>query len=130
VLRLINRWRAFWKDLNGETVWKFPEVCPEELLNSFEFVCSVVNLGEWVRAKWMWSRKPRPTLGEGGLVYALFVFVAVLLLLVPHVGPVLTISWCVAMLGVIARDIVRSIRWRREYEVSINRIVRGYRNFK
>jgi len=58
------------------------------------------------------------------------VLVALLLLLVPHIGVLLTIVWCSAMVGVIARDVVRSIRWRREYEVSITRIMRSYRHLK
>jgi hypothetical protein len=69
-------------------------------------------------------------LGESGLEYLLLVFVALLFLLIPHIGVFITIAWCFAMAGAIARDVVRSIRWRREYEVSITRIMRSYRHLK
>ena len=78
----------------------------------------------------MWSRKPKLILGDGGLGYALLVFVALLLMLIPHFGILLTIAWCFTMLGAIARDIGRSIRWRREYEVSITRIMRSHRHLR
>ena len=69
-------------------------------------------------------------LGEGGLGYAILIFVALLLLLVPKVGVFLTTAWCISMLVAIARDVVLSIRWRRDYEVSITRIMRGHRHLR
>ena len=78
----------------------------------------------------MWSRKPKLILGEGGLGYAVLVFVALLLLLIPQIGVFLTTAWCITMLGAIARDVVHSIRWRRDYEVSITRIMRGHRHLR
>lgn len=128
--RLLNQWRVFWKDFNCQEEWKFPELPPEQLQNSFGVPWSFVDRGEYVRAEWMWSRKPKLILGDGWLGYALLVFVALLLLLVPHIGVFLTTGWCFTMIGAIARDIVRSIRWRRQYEVSITRIVRSYRNLR
>jgi hypothetical protein len=127
---LLNRWRLFWKDFNSNENWKFQEIPPVQLQQSLDVPWSHVDRGEYVRAEWMWSRKPHLILGEGGLWYALLVFVALLLLLVPHIGVLLTIAWCFTMAGAIARDVVRSIRWRREYEVSITRIMRRYRHLK
>ena len=127
-MRLVNRSRVFWKDFNCKEDWKFPELPPVQLQNSFRASWSFVDRGEYIRAEWMWSRKPKLILGEGGLGYALLIFVALLLILIPHFGILLTIGWCSTMLGAIARDIVRSIRWRREYEVSITRIMRSHRN--
>jgi len=123
---LVNRWRVFWKDFNSDEDWKFPELSPVKLQKSLDVSWSFIDHGEYVRAEWMWSRKPKLILGEGGLGYAVLIFVALLLLLVPKVGVFLTISWCLTMLGAIARDVVRSIRWRREYEVSITRIMRSH----
>ncbi|MBV9873705.1 MAG: hypothetical protein JO025_03165 [Verrucomicrobia bacterium] len=123
---LVNRWRVFWKDFNSDEDWKFPELSPVKLQKSLDVSWSFIDHGEYVRAEWMWSRKPKLILGEGGLGYAVLIFVALLLLLVPKVGVFLTIGWCLTMLGAIARDVVRSIRWRREYEVSITRIMRSH----
>ena len=126
----VNRWRIFWKDFNCKEDWKFPELPPVQLQQSLDVAWSIVNRGEYIRAEWMWSRKPKLILGEGGLGYAILVFVALLLLLIPHVGVLLTIAWCFTMLGAIARDIVHSIRWRRDYEVSITRIMRRHRHLR
>ncbi|HEX6565662.1 MAG TPA: hypothetical protein VF020_15335 [Chthoniobacterales bacterium] len=127
---LVNRWWVFWKDFNYEEEWKFPELPPVQLQNSFGVPWSLIDRGEYVRAEWMWTRKPKLILGEGGLGYALLIFVALLLLLIPHVGVVLTIAWCFTMLSAIARDVVRSIRWRRDYEVSIARTMRSHRHLR
>ena len=125
---LVNRWRVFWKDFNSDENWKFPELSPIQLQKSLDVPWSFIDRGEYVRAEWMWSRKPKLILGEGGLGYAILVFVALLLLLIPQAGVFLTVGWCFTMLSVIGRDIVRSIRWRRDYEVSISRIMRGHRH--
>jgi hypothetical protein len=130
VRRLVDNWRAFWRDFNCEAEWRFPELPPVQLQKAFGVPWGFIDRGEFQRAEWMWTRKPKLVLGEGFLGYALVVLVALLLLLVPHIGVLLTIGWSFAMLGVIARDIVRPIRWRREYEVSITRIVRSYRHSK
>ena len=123
---LVNRWRVFWKDFNSDEQWQFQELSPVQLQKCLDVPWSSIDRGEYVRAEWMWSRKPKLMLGEGGLGYAIMVFVALLLLLVPQVGVFLTAAWCFAMLGAIAQDVVRSIRWRRDYEVSISRIMRSH----
>ena len=127
---LVNRWRVFWKDFNADEHWKFPELSPVQLKESLDVPWSFIDRGEYVRAEWMWSRKPKLILGEGGLGYAILVFVALLLLLVPQIGVFLTIAWCFTMLSAIARDVVRSIRWRRDYEVSIARTMRSHRHLR
>ena len=127
---LVNRWRVLWKDFNSNEHWKFPELSPVQLQKSLDVPWPFIDRGEYVRAEWMWSRKPKLILGEGGLGYAILVFVALLLLLIPKVGVFLTAAWCITTLGAIARDVVRSIRWRREYEVSITRILRSHRHLK
>jgi hypothetical protein len=127
---LVNRWRVFWNDFNSDEHWKFPELSPVQLQKSLDVPWSFIDRGEYVRAEWMWSRKPKLILGEGGLGYAILIFVALLLLLIPKVGVFLTVAWCVTMLGAISRDVVRSIRWRREYEVSITRIMRSHRHLR
>jgi hypothetical protein len=127
---LVNRWRVFWNDFNSDEHWKFPELSPVQLQKSLDVPWSFIDRGEYVRAEWMWSRKPKLVLGEGGLGYAILISVALVLLLIPKVGVFLTVAWCVTMLGAISRDVVRSIRWRREYEVSITRIMRGQQHLR
>ena len=127
---LVNRWRGFWKDFNSNENWRFPELSPVQLQKSLAVAWSFIDRGEYVRAEWLWSRRPKLILGEGGLGYAILIFVALLLLLIPKVGVFLTVAWCVTMLAAISRDVVRSIRWRREYEVSITRIMRSHRHLR
>jgi hypothetical protein len=127
---LVNRWRFFWKDFNCKEDWKFPELPPVQLEKSLAVPWSFVDRSEYVRLEWMWSRKPRLIMGDGGLGYAILILVALLFLLIPHVGVLLAIAWSFVALSAIARDIVCSIRWRREYEVSINRIMRSYRHLR
>jgi hypothetical protein len=130
VHRLVDSWIAFWKDFNSQNEWRFPELPPVQLQKAFGVPWIFVDRGEFHRAEWMWARKPKLVLGEGVFGYAAIVLVALLLLLVPRIGVVLTIVWCFGMVGVIARDVVRTIRWRREYEISITRIRRSYRHLK
>ena len=127
---LVNRWQVFWKDFNSNEHWRFQELSPVQLQKSLDVPWPFIDRGEYVRAEWMWSRKPKLILGEGGLGYAILVFVALLLLLIPKVGVFLTVAWCITTLGAIARDVVRSIRWRRDYEVSITRIMRSHRHLR
>jgi hypothetical protein len=128
VSKLGNRWRVFWKDFNSKEDWKFPELPPIQLQMSVGVQRVPIDRSELLRAEWMWARKPKPILGEGG--YPLLWLVALVLLLVPHVGILLTIAWSFPVFGSIARDIVRSRRWRRDYEVSVIRILRGKTSFK
>ena len=123
---LVDRWRGFWKDFNSNENWRFPELSPVQLQKSLDVAWSFIDRGEYVRAEWMWSRRPKLILGEGGLGYAILIFVALLLLLIPKVGVFLTTAWCISMLVAIARDVVRTIRWRRDYEVSITRVMRSH----
>ena len=122
----VNRWRDFWRDFNSKDIWRFPEL-PPDLQKSLDLHPARIDRSELIRAEWMWARKPRSILGES---YPLLVFVALLLLLIPHFGILFTTTWCCAMLFGIARDVVHAVRWRREYEVSITRIMRGSRNLK
>ena len=61
---LVNRWRVFWQDFNCKEDWKFPELPPVQLQHSLDVAWSIVNRGEYIRAEWMWSRKPKLILGE------------------------------------------------------------------
>jgi hypothetical protein len=89
-----------------------------------------VDHAEFVRAKWMWTRRPKGLLGDGMSAYLLAVFIGLVLLLIPFAGIVLGPVWWVAMLFVVAKDAVRLARWRRDYESSIGRITRRCRKAK
>jgi hypothetical protein len=107
--------------------WRFPKLPPCDLLRSLHCDTGNVDYAEFVRAKWMWTRKPKSPPGDG---LSILVFIGLVLLLVPYVGIMLALVWCFAMLLVVAKDAVRLARWRYEYESSIARVVRNRRKAK
>jgi len=120
---LLNRLHDFWRDFNTVNSWKFPELSPSALQRWLHFDLACVNYAEFARAEWMWNRKPRSLLGKGMSGYILLVFVGLLLFLFPCFGILLAAAWFLPMFVVIAHDAVRVTRWRREYEVSIVRVI-------
>ena len=106
---------------------RLPELPPCDLLRSLHYDISDVDCAEFVRAKWMWTRKPKSSLGDG---LPILVFIGVVLLLIPYAGIMLALVWCSAMLLVAAEDAIRLVRWRHEYESSIARMVRSRRKAK
>ena len=108
----------------------FPELPPTNLLHSLKLDLSEVNHAEFVRAQWMWTRRPKSFLGDGLAAYLLLVFIGLVLLLIPYAGLMLCAVWCFAMVFAIAKDGVGQVRWRREYESSIGRITRRCRTTK
>jgi hypothetical protein len=127
---LLNRFHDFWRDFNSANEWRFPELSPYSLQKWLELDLRRVDRSEFKRVEWMWSRKPKPFLGEGVGGYILLIFVASLLLLIPHLGILLAAAWCLAMVVAIANDTVRLARWRREYESGMVRVIRSGRKAK
>ena len=115
---------------NAVKRWRFPELPPADLLDSLKLDLSGVDHGELVRAQWMWTRRPKSVLGDGISAYLLLVFIGLALLLIPYAGLMLSPLWCFAMVFAIAKDGVRRVRWRREYESSIGRMTRRCRKTK
>jgi hypothetical protein len=127
---LLNRFHDFWRDFNAVNRWRFRELPPSDLLQSLNLEWSSVDRAEVVRAKWMWTRKPKSLLGDGMSGYLLLVFIGLALLLIPNAGIMLAPVWCLAMLFAVAQDAVRLARWRREYESSIGRVIRSRKRAK
>ena len=113
---------TFWKDFNSEDRWRFPEIAPWQIQRSLGN--PIVDYWERVRAEWMWQRRQRPFLGAGAFGYALIVAVSVSLLLIPVVGIFLEAAWLPGCFLLIALDVVRNVRWRRDYEKSLCRMIR------
>jgi hypothetical protein len=116
-------WTKFWRDFNRENEWRFPDVAParlHELLGS-----PAADPTERIRAEWMWRRRPRLILGEGVFGYCLIVGIGVALLLVPQTGILLDLIWLIISSLLVASDTVRSNRWRRDYEVALDRLIRS-----
>jgi hypothetical protein len=118
-------WANFWKDFNSENEWRFPDVEPSRLQELMG--CPLVDQAERIRAEWMWRRRPRLFLGEGIFGYCLVLGVGVGLLLIPGTGILLDLIWLVINCLLVASDTVRTNRWRRDYEASLERLAQGMR---
>jgi hypothetical protein len=118
------------EDFNAENRWRFAGLAPSDLLRSLHCDLSDVDHAEFVRAKWMWTRKPKSFLEDCLFGSAVLVFIGVFLLLIPHVGIILAFVCSFATLLMVAKDAVRSGRWRHEYESSIGRAIRSRRKGK
>ena len=115
----------FWQDFNATNHWSFPELPPRDILRSLDSHISDVDHDEFVRAQWMWKRRPGPLLGKTLLVYLVAILIGFVLLLIPAAGILVACCWLSGMFLVIAQDVVRLVRWRRQYESSIARVIRS-----
>jgi hypothetical protein len=115
-----------WNDFHSEHEWRFPEIAPWQIQRNLGN--PMVDPWERVRVEWMWKRRPNPVMGEGAFGYILIITISLLLLTVPHIGIFLDALWLLSCLLLIAFDVVRNVRWRRDYESSLRRMIRTMRS--
>lgn len=108
------------RDLEDHQRWKYGQLPPVQLLEKLKLDRCPMDKDELARAKYFWHRRPRllPVVS-----YVVWLIVALglpfWLLTVPTIGyPLLIIS--AVMINI---EIVRSVRWRRQYELSIDRLI-------
>jgi hypothetical protein len=114
-----------WRDLQPGQHWKYEQLSPIKLLQRSKRLTYPPDNDEVRRANWFWSLQPRWHQATScilwlivglGLPLWLFVF--------PAIGvPLAIIAAAIANTG-----IVRSVRWRRQYELSIDRLLRTCEN--
>src|SRR5262245_11177510 len=121
-------WPNFWADFQSKHKWRFPEVSPWQIHRCLGY--PVVDQSESLRAEWLWRRRPREIMGSGVFGYVLIIVISILLLLIPLVGFFLEAAWLFACYMLIASDVVRNVRWRRDYEASLCRLIRTMRRPK
>jgi hypothetical protein len=114
---------GFWRDLEDNQRWKYDELSPVQLLETSKLDERPTDKDELARAEFFWSRRPRflPAITSvAWLIVALGL--PFWLFIVPALGvPLLIVSTVIANI-----DIVRSVRWRRQYELSIDRLIRHF----
>ena len=120
---LVGFWRDLERDLEDNLHWKYDELSPLPLLEKLKLAECPADKDELARAEFFWRRRPRLLLATG---YILWIIVAlglpVWLFVFQAIGvPLLIISAVVVYTG-----IVRSVRWRRQYELSIDRLIRHF----
>ena len=112
---------GFWRDLEDDQRWKYDELSPVQLLEKLKLDDCSTDKDELARAEFFWSRRPRVLPATGFLLWVILVLgLPFWLFTVPAIGvPLLMIAMVVVDTG-----IVRSVRWRRQYELSIDRLIR------
>ena len=111
-----------WRDLQADADWKYERLSPVQLLGkSGEHRCSNDN-DELVRAAWFWSRRPRFHEAASTILWlTVAIGLPFWLFVVPFIGmPVIVVAAVT-----INSEIVRSTRWRRQYEFSLDRLIRA-----
>jgi hypothetical protein len=112
---------GFWRDLEDDQRWKFDELPPVQLLNKSQLDEHLPDKDELASAEFFWRRRPRLLPATGFLLWIILTLgLPFWLFTVPAIGvPLLIIAMVVVDTG-----IVRSVRWRRQYELSIDRLIR------
>jgi hypothetical protein len=110
-----------WQDLQDEPRWKYEQLSPVQLLEKLELHTYRMDNDELARANWFWSRRPRLLPAAGFIIWLIVTLgLPLWLFVVPAIGvPLLIIA-----AAIIDTEIVRSLRWRRQYELSIDRLIR------
>ena len=111
----------FWRDLEDDQRWKYDELPPVQLLEKLQLDERLPDKAELARAEFFWRRRPRLLPATGFLLWIIMALgLPFWLFTVPAIGvPLLMIAIVVVDTG-----IVRSVRWRRQYELSIDRLIR------
>jgi len=121
------------RDIEDNQSWKYDELSPVQLLERLKLDKRLADRDELERAEYFWTRRPRFLRAISWIAWLLLALgLPFWLFVVPAIGlPLLLLSAVLAN-----TDIVRSVRWRRQYELSIDRLVRttsiftGRKNFK
>ena len=126
---------GMWRDLTTEPVWKYEELPPFLLPELIELDSSEVNDAEFSRAIWFWShRRAKPALHDSFalMVATLAVLVSLIIVLVDwaststpkRAAEVAILLWQVVVVIWVIVNRRKFLRWRREYELSVDRVIR------
>ncbi len=122
-LNLTKHLVGLWRDLEDNQHWKYDELSPVQLLEKLNLKKHPTDKDELARAEFFWSRRPRLLPATGYIVWIISAIgLPVWLFVLPAIGLPLLITSAV----VVNAGIVRSVRWRRQYEISIGRLVRHF----
>jgi hypothetical protein len=123
-----------WRDLTTEPGWKYEELPPFLLSQLTKLDLLQASDSELARAIWFWRRRPKLMFHDSGapIVVALciFIFLSIALLKWPGMPMPERVAAMTIVLFEVAVEIylviqrIRFVRWRREYEVSIDRVIR------
>ena len=109
-----------WHDLRADPKWKYEQLTPVQLLERSELRIRLPDSGELVRATWFWSRRPRLLSVASSILWITVALGLPFWLRIPSIG----VPLIILAAAVINTDLVRSLRWRHQYESSIDRLIR------
>jgi hypothetical protein len=122
-----------WRDLTSEPVWKYEKLPPVLLVELTKLDLFEVGDSELARVHWFWSRRPKLPLHEttGLLVAGLCVTLSLAIAFVawPETStPERVAEMIISLLALVAAIYLIAhrigfVRWRREYELSIDRLI-------
>src|SRR5580700_4201240 len=126
---------AIWRDLTTEPVWEYEELPPFLLSQVTEGDLLEASESELARAIWFWLRRPKLRFRESAalMIVALCVLISLSIALLDwpgtsrseRVAEVTIILFEVAVVIYAVWHRLKSVRWRREYERSIDRLIRN-----
>jgi hypothetical protein len=109
-----------WHDLQADPKWKYEQLTPIQLLERSELRIRLPDSGELARATWFWSRRPRLLSVASSILWITVALGLPFWLRIPSIG----VPLIILAAAVINTDLVRSLRWRHQYESSIDRLIR------
>jgi hypothetical protein len=115
-----KRLARVWQDLQNEQKWKYEELSPARLLERLNLLAYSRENDELTRANWFWARRPRVLTTASYLVWLIVIAGLPFWL---FIFPVIGLPLIVVSLIIVNIDIVQSLRWRRQYELSIDRLI-------
>jgi hypothetical protein len=116
---------GWWRDFQYPSRWRYPDSAPQDILAGRHFeVESAAAEPEMRRAAWLWLRRPKLILGYGALGYVIMVACTTIAMLVPLIGIFFAAAWLGIWVLAIAADTIRYVRWRRDYEATLDRLLR------
>jgi len=120
-----KRIRDIWQDLQDNSHWKYEQLSPVHILEKSKLHRNSTDIDELARAEWFWSRRPRLLPAASCIVWLILVLGLPFWLLSFLVigAPLLVIAAVV-----VDAEIVRSVRWRGQYESTIVRLIRTSKN--
>jgi hypothetical protein len=124
-LNFCERFSTLYRNIQDVQGWKYREASPLHLLETLNVDRYTVDRDELERAYFFWTRKPRllKSITRGAWVISAF-GLPICLVMSPVIGGLLL----VVSLALANANVVRSASWRRQYELSIHRLLRTKRS--
>ena len=109
---------------------RYTDFPPDDLLERCSVATDAIDQAELERAEWLWRRRPRYVLFDGGKVLwgRLVVYVLAILFLVSFDIPGLLIASALSFVAatMVLIDYYWRERWRRDYDVALCRLIKRY----